>query len=121
MTSVGEGPVETVVMPPDHQNEKTYIFTLPRELLVSIFKAQSSITGKSYRLLLPSCTSSCTRMQKEQSMDQVVHQDLQLMQNIDAVHLARTCHYLRNLYKSEHTVARTVLQREIPCYEVRIT
>ena len=53
--------------------------------------------------------------------DQVVHQDLQLMQNTDVVHLAGTCHYLRNLYKLEHTIARTVLQREIPCYEVRIT
>ena len=43
------------------------------------------------------------------------------MQNIDVLHLAGTCHYLRNIHKSEHTITRTVLQREIPCYEVRIT
>lgn len=79
MIPVGEGPVETLVVPSDHQNERTHIFALPRELLVLIFKTQSSIT--------------------------------------DAVHLAGTCHYLRNLYKSEHTIASTVLQREIPCYE----
>lgn len=121
MIPVGAGPVETSILLSDHQKEKANIFALPRELLVLVFKAQSSITGRSHRTLLPSCTSSCKVIQKGAFKDQVVHQDLELMQNIDAVHLAGTCHYLRNLYKSEHTIARTVLQREIPCYEVRIT
>ena len=121
MIPVGAGSVEISIMSSDHQEERTHLFALPRELLVLVFKAQSSITGKSHRTVLPSCTSSCRRMQKGPHKDQIVPQDLQLMQNIDAVHLAGTCHYLLNLYKSEHTIARTVLQREIPCFEVRIT
>ena len=53
MIPVGEGPVETFVMPSDHQNERTHVLALPRELLVLIFKAQSSIIDKSHRTLLP--------------------------------------------------------------------
>lgn len=117
MIPVGEGAVKASIMSSDHQKERTHFFALPRELLVLVFKAQSSITGKSHRTVLPSCTSGCKGMQEGR---QVIHLDLQLMQNIDVVHLAETCHYLRNIYKSDHKIARTVLQREIPCYEVRI-
>ena len=51
MVPMGKGPVETSVMSSDHQNERTHLFALPPELLVSVFKALSSITGKSHRLL----------------------------------------------------------------------
>ncbi len=54
MIPVDEGPVETLFIASDHQNERTHVFALPQELLVLIFKAQSSITGTSHRTLLPS-------------------------------------------------------------------
>ena len=69
MIAVGEGPGKTLGMPSDLQNERTHIFALPRELLVCVFKAQSSIIGKSHRTVLPYCTSICKRMQKEPAKD----------------------------------------------------